>query len=151
MTFCEWYWLWLDVLWWSAFTDLACLNDFTPSAMFISICLCLYVGVIFFCLKGHHGALLSYSNFKGLNYSLFSLPINDVSGRASLLKTESEELIFRLILHSFLECCNHHPACLFAFVSCLCFYLVLVLCSWVLAHTLFYLWEGVGHLIYSVK
>lgn len=57
-------------------------------------------------------------------------------------------------LYRFLVFCDHHPICLFICVSCLSFHLVfvmiLVLCSWVLAHTLFYFW-GVGHLIYSIK
>lgn len=109
--------------------------------MSVSFCWC-HV----FCLrKGHHGAPLSYSNFKGLKKkSLFLLPINDVFGRALLHKTESEELIFGRILQSYLECCYHHPACLFVVVSCLSFHSALILCSWVLAHTLFYLWDGAG-------
>lgn len=118
------------------------LNHFTSSAMFKSSCLCLsfLMGLFFshFCFG--KGARLK---------SLFSMPIDDVSGRTSLQETESEEQKFRWPLYRFLVFCDHRPICLlFIVVSCLSFHsvfvMILVLCSWVLAHTLFYLWGGAG-------
>lgn len=116
------------------------LNHFTSAAIFTSLCLCLsfLVGFMFsnFCFgEGHHRTRLK---------SLFSMPIDDVSGRTSL-----QMAIIQIsgVLWS--------PPHLFVYFCVLSFFpfsfwndpgtLQLGTCTY-----LFYFW-GVGHLIYSIK
>jgi len=116
------------------------LNRFTSAAIFTSLCLCLsfLLGLCF---------LISTLERPTVELCFFSMPIDDVSGRTSLQMA---------IIQISGDLGSPHPICLFILVSCLSFHsvfvviMILVLCNWVLAHTLFYFW-GVGHLIYSIK